>query len=164
VKVPRRPFDAEDMHPAESHPALRAARRALGKYDTNRDLFDRRRRVHRLAAQGQSDEEIARATGYTDRSVLRIRQRPRMVERPAPPDGAAVSAKRVAELERTAQLALYLAKLIRDEDPCLVWETLSTLSRLQLQELAVIALCASPADGDPLAWVENLAPAQDVAS
>lgn len=146
-------------HPAELHPALRAARSELQHYETNRDLYERRDRIHHLAAIGLSDPEIAERVGVVDRTVIRHRQAPPSPQRPRLYDGAGVSDERAQQLEDTADLALHLAAILRDEDPTVVWGSLIRLGHRQLQELAVIALSAIPVDmsrDELLAWVNDL--------
>lgn len=149
----------DKQHPAEKHPALRGARRELARFDSNRDRYERRDRVHHLTRIGMSADEIAPIIGVTDRTVDRHRAKPATPQRPRLYDGAAVSDERAEDLEDGADLTLHLAAVLREEDPCLVWSTLTRLSRRKLQELAVIALAAIPVDmtqAELLAWVNAL--------
>lgn len=149
----------------DEHPAIAASRTELALYDRHRDSREQHLRARHLASVGTSDAEAAAILGVCDRTVHRIRHR----ETPAPhrpplPDPTTVSDARATELEDTAQLALNLACLLREEDPNLVWGALSRLTRPQLQELTVIALAAVPIDGwsasELFAWVHNLPAAQ----
>ncbi|MFV8317077.1 hypothetical protein [Mycobacterium sp. 23] len=140
------------------NPALRATRQHLAHYDRNRDDLDQERRVRHLALVGASEVETAAVTGLSTQTVGRIRNRPPEPDRPEVPDGRVTDA-RAAELEDTADLALHLAMLLRDEDPNLTWGTLSQLRRRQLQELTVIALASIPIDmtrDQLLTWVHDL--------
>lgn len=150
---------AEYDHPAEHHPALRGARNALRPYDTDRDLHERRDRVHHLTRIGKSADEIAEIIGITDRTVNRHRAKPPAPQRPRLYDGARVTEERAQQLEDTADFALHLATVLRDEDPTVVWGSLCRLDRRQLQELAAIALAAIDVDmtrDELLAWVNQL--------
>ncbi len=147
-------------HPAEKHPALRAARSELRHFDTYRDLYELRGKVQHLTQVGQSAEEIAVTLGVSDRTVQRHRLQPPPPQRPLLYDGASVSDERAEDLEAGADLALYLASVLRDEDPLVAWGTLSRLDRRKLQELTVIALCAINIHATKeqlLGWVRRLA-------
>ncbi|OBK22528.1 hypothetical protein [Mycobacterium asiaticum] len=150
---------AEYQHPAEHHPALRGARNALRHFDTDRDLHERRDRVHHLTRIGLSDDQIAARLDITDRTVVRHRGKPPAPQRPRLYDGARVTDERARQLEDTADFALHLATVLRDEDPTVVWGSLCRLDRRQLQELAAVALAAIPVDmtrDELLAWVNQL--------
>lgn len=141
------------------NPALRAVRQHLAHYDRNRDDLDQERRVRHLALVGASEVETAAVTGISASAIGRIRNREPEPDRPGLPDSRVTDA-RAAELEDTADLALHLAMLLREEDPNLAWGTLSQLSRRQLQELTVVALAAIPinelSSRKLLAWVTDL--------
>lgn len=130
----------EYVHPGEQHPALIKARRDLAYFDTWRDTFELRDRVHALIRLGLTTDEIAKRLGVSDRTVQRLKHREPAPQRPQLPAG--VDDSRAGEIEKTALLALRLAEILRDEDPNLVWTALSKLDRQALQELAVIALAA----------------------
>lgn len=150
---------------AEPKP-LREARSELKHFDTNRDLYERRDRVHHLTRLGLSEEEISLAIGLSDRGVARHRAKPPSPQRPRLYDGASVSDDRAADLEGGVELVLQLATILRDEDPALVWGSLIRLDRRKLQELAVIALAAIPVDQTRqqlYAWVSGLPAAQEEA-
>lgn len=151
----------EELHPAEFHPALRASRRALQRFDAMRELRDRDDRVKHLTKIGMSAEEIGATVGLTKRTVARRRALPALPQRPRLYDGGSVSDERVEDLEDAADLALYLATVLREEDPTVVWGALARLDHRKLQELAVIALAAIPVDtataDELLAWVDALA-------
>lgn len=141
------------------NPALRATRQHLAHYDRNRDDLDQERRVRHLALVGASEVETAAVTGISTNTVNRICNRPPEPDRPQVPDGRVTDA-RAAELEDTADLALHLAMLLRDEDPNLAWGTLCQLDYRRLLELTITALAAIPInDLTPrklFAWVNDL--------
>lgn len=149
-----------DEPPAECHPALRAARRELAHFDVNRELYERRDKVHHLTRLGLSAEEISLEIGLSGRGVERHRVKPPAPQRPLLYDGASVSDRRAAELEDMADFALQLAVVLRDEDPLISWGALCRLDRRRLQELTVIACCLIPPDMTKeqlLGWVRPLA-------
>lgn len=147
------------MTTAEPLP-LREARIELAQFDTNRDQYELRRKVHHLTREGRSAQDIAAALGVTDRTVDRHRMKPLPPQRPLLYDGASVSDRRAAELEDMADFALQLAVVLRDEDPLISWGALCRLDRRRLQELTVIACCLIPPDmtrEQLLGWVRPLA-------
>ncbi len=145
------------------NPLIGQARSILGLYDRHRDERELHSQVRHLALVGRSEVSSSAIVGVCDRTVHRMRHRePPEDYRPPLPDPE-VSEERAAELEATAELALHLAFLIRDEDPNLLWEFLSRLDRRRLQELAVITLAAVPVDAalsDLYSWVADLPAAQ----
>lgn len=146
-------------HPAELHPALRESRRELEHFDRHRDRYERRDRVKHLTRIGMDADDIAQAIGISDQTVQRDRGRPPAPQRPRLYNAALASDERVRELEDTADLAIRLAAILRDEDPCITWGALTRLSARQLKELAVIALAAIPVKltrDELLEWVEPL--------
>lgn len=147
------------MTTAEPLP-LREARIELAQFDTNRDQYELRRKVHHLTREGRSAQDIAAALGVTDRTVDRHRMKPLPPQRPRLYDGQTVSDQRATDLEQCVDLALQLAAVLRDEDPTLVWGSLIRLDRRKLQELTVIALAAIPVDQTRqqlYGWIEGLA-------
>lgn len=146
-------------HPAENHPSLRDARRELQHFDTNRDRYERRRRVQHLTGIGMPHREVAVVVGINERLVARDATAPAPPQRPRLYNAELANDERVNELEAGADLALWLAQLLRDEDVTVVWGALSRLNRRQLQELAVTALAAIPIDqtkSQLLGWVADL--------
>lgn len=134
------------------------SRRELAHYDNKRDVYERRTRVQNLAKTGHTQRQIAVITGMDKRQVHRELTAPPPPQRPRL-YSSAVSDKRVRQLEETADLALNLAAILRDEDPTLIWGTLTRLGHRRLQELAVIALAAIPVDqtrDQLLGWVSQL--------
>lgn len=138
--MPKRPD--KSLHPSEYHPALYAARKALADYDNNRDAYEIRDLVKSMTNGGMTEGEIAKSLNRHERCISRWKTLP-IMQRPQLPEA---DDERANELEELAELGLYLADLLRDEDPNLVWETLTRLTVRQLLELAVIALAAIPTE------------------
>lgn len=135
--------------------ALRRADKTYQHFDMFRDRDDQVEEVRRLTKVGVSSDAIAALTGMSQRTVTRLRSAelatPQHVHCFDTSDG------RATQLERTADTALDLACRIRDEDPRLVWEAISLLSRQDLQELTMVLLAALPVDetvGNLLGWVK----------
>lgn len=141
------------------HPVIGESRRELARYDRHREIREQQAQVRHLALVGSSEVDTSIRLGVCDRTVHRIRHRDELNDYRPPLPEPAVSDQRAEQLEGTAEFALHLAFLLRDEDPNLVWEVLSRLDRQQLQELAVIALAAVPINAtreELYAWVEQL--------
>lgn len=145
------------------NPIIGKCRNELGLYDRHRDARERHEQARHLALVGQSEVSTAAVLGVCDRTVHRIRHREAPADYRPPLPNPDVSDERAAQLEGTAELALHLACLIREEDPNLVWSVLSRLPRRQLQELLVVTLSAVPVSAtaaELFAWVEGLPAAQ----
>ncbi|OBJ65951.1 hypothetical protein [Mycobacterium asiaticum] len=139
------------------HPVIGESRRELARYDRHREIREQHERVRHLALVGCSEVDSADRLGVCDRTIHRIRHRAEPDDyRPPLPEP---TDERAEQLEGTAELALHLSFLLRDEDPNLVWEVLGRLDRRRLQELTVIALAAIPLDmsrDELYSWVEQL--------
>ncbi|MGV8064598.1 DUF7368 family protein [Mycobacterium kansasii] len=149
----------EDVATVTEPELLRASRMELAHFDTNRELYERRDKVHQLTRLGLSAEEISREIGLSGRNVERHRVKPPAPQRPHLYDASGVSDERARQLEQTAVLVLQLAAVLRDEDPALVWGSLIRLGERRLREFAVIALAAIPVDmsrDQLLSWVLDL--------
>lgn len=113
--------------------------------------------IRRLADAGVSNPVIAQLVGMSVRNVDRIRAG--KVEQPTPP---AVDYRfdrrqdRAEKLERMVQDSFDLACRLRDEDPQLVYHSLTLLDVQRLRELVMIGLAAMPIDrpiSEVFAWV-----------
>lgn len=138
--------------------ALREARQELSDYDRNRDLYERRDRIHHMTRIGMSETEVATVVGVSDRTVSRHKLKPAVQPRRLyNPDMA--GEERMLELEQTAEFVLELAHILRDEDPTLAWGALCRLSERKLREATMVALAAIPTNhtkDELLHWVRNL--------
>ncbi|MEH3142483.1 MAG: hypothetical protein PGN37_20390 [Mycobacterium kyogaense] len=145
---------------------LEDARSAVAEQDVHRDRFDRLDRVHYLTRLGCSASEIATRVGLSDRHVVRLRSKtvPAAVARRLPYPKS-ITDERAAEVEALAQRVFEWAGALRDEDPAVVFEGLTRLSRQQLLEFVMVALAMVPSEAtlrSALGWVLDLPAAQGV--
>lgn len=140
--------------------ALKNAERDYWRFDRNRDINTRRRQVTEMYNLGRAPADIAAAIGIPDRQVHRIIASPDWNNGPENPAGTDLSRQHAAELEELAEIALDLACRLRDEDPRIVWDTITALTDTQLREFVVVLLAAIPTNqtkNSLYAWVYDLA-------
>lgn len=129
------------------------------------DSITRRERIHQMAREGMSSQEIADALGMSQRHVSRARSQPVPDNVILLPTAAhEITDERAEELEAVAGVVLDLACRIRDENPVIVAESLWSLSHWDLVELAIAAVAAIDIDStkaELFAWVEALPAAQE---
>lgn len=146
--------------------AMRRADINYWRFDRDRDNRERNQRITRMAGEGFTDEEIAVALRISSRHVKRIRNGYQTTLPTIAVTRPDLSEQRCADLEDAADTALTLACRLRDDDPQIIWDTLTALTRGQLQELAVVMLAAIPIDrtkSELFGWVTDLAPTTEVA-
>lgn len=125
--------------------AIRQAEKKYMSIEKFRDREAQLAEVRRLAEAGVTNATIAHLMGMSARNIDRIRAG--HVEEPKP---HAMNYRfdrrqdRADKLEKMAHSAFDLACRLRDEDPQLVWHSLTLLDRQRLQELTVILLAALP--------------------
>ncbi len=140
--------------------ALRNAETGYKRFDRHRDRDILRRTVLQLHTAGHTSQEIANHVGIERKQIKRITDgNVDNSHKPAPVNQPDMSQQHCNYLEHTADIALDMACRLRDEDPQIVWDTLSNLNRGALQELAVIALAAMPTDQPKrqiFAWVYQI--------
>lgn len=124
--------------------AARNATKAYSRFDKHRDRDTLRRTVTELHLRGHTSSEIGAYVGLLPGQVINILRGNIADHKPAAPNPPDLSDAHCQQLERTADAALKLACRLRDEDPQIVWDALTALTRGQLQELAVVLLAAVP--------------------
>ena len=147
-----------NSYPPDVARALRAAELEARRWDTRPLDREHREKTHALTRSGSSVQEIAAQLGITQRHVQRIRLMP-ATPRPTLLDTSNVSDQRETELEQLVDLALELACRLREENPTVVWGTLTRLSRTRLQELTTVLASMVPVDlpvSRLLGWVTSL--------
>lgn len=139
--------------------AMSRSRTEVAAQDMWRDHNEKHASVLRLTSIGLSAREIADAVGISERHVVRLRSQPLRSDVPHLPDPRDITDRRADEFDLLARKAFEWAGVLRDEDPVIVWEALSRLSRQRLQELVVVALAMVPSEAtlrEVLAWVIEL--------
>lgn len=129
------------------------------------DTYTRRARIHRLARDGLSSQEIADLLGMSQRQVSRARS----LDVPdnvvlLPTAAQDITDERCEDLERVAGVVLDLACRIRDENPVVISEALWSLPHWDLVELAIAAIAAIDIDStkaELFSWVTDLPAAQE---
>lgn len=128
-----------------------ALAKAESEYQRFNPITDREQKiveVEKLSQSGTPSKDIAHIVGLTQRSVVRLRAEIRAFgareQAQIPPRD--LSQKRIKELERTADVALQLACVLRTEDPQKVFDTLRHLDGESLIEFAMVVLAALPVD------------------
>lgn len=129
------------------------------------DTYVRRARIHRLARDGLSSQEIAEMLGMSQRQVSRARNLAvpdNVIHLPTAPEQ--ITDERAAELEAVAGVVLDMACRIRDENPTIVSEALWSLPHWDLVEFAIAAIAAIDIDStknELYSWVTDLPAAQE---
>lgn len=117
--------------------------------------------VQRLSKAGVTHDTIAALMGLNPRQIVRIcNGQVSDVKAPQRSTFAVDDIDRQHRLEQTADAALQLAVMQRDEDPQLVWDALDKLDRHALQELTAVCLAGIPVDQPKSAifgWVAEMA-------
>lgn len=146
-----------------NHPlaaAVADAGRRYRRFDNYRDRHMIRAAILDLDAQGYDSTQIAVHVHMEAKQVRRIITGDVSTsQRPEPPSPRNVNPDNCRRLERSADIALDMACTLRDEDPQIVWDTITSLSRTHLEELAVILLAAVPIHqpkSEVFAWVYQI--------